>query len=822
MLKNQNYTSVIACGIWLTATFSTTLSANTPLCEPSMGCVVDPPRPIEWQSPAESFYNRWQINSNNRICNGFYHLPNFSQNIDGTEITTLSSVGKPNGLSELNGEVIVLQDNQRLFANQLLITRQASNGQITFIESFEPLTIEQPTATIFAQSGYIDLDNDFTSLNQIEYFVLNAHLRGEANNIEFHQDEPYNLYTNTFTTCQPDNRFWSIKSNKLVIDEEKGVGHAYHAKLRLYDVPVMYTPYISFPLGNKRKTGLLAPSFGVNSDNGTEIAWPFYWNIAPEADATFTPQYMSKRGWQLRNEARYLTPINMTTVKFEYMANDRELQSQQAEVRREFTPGEIENSPTLSQYVAASDNRYAFNIVENGNYNNWFFDIDYTYASDDNYFFDLPTDISPENDRQLLQATNVRYEGENWDFLANLQQYQTLQPYPLVPISDQYRMLPQLMAIGDLPNQWGSVDFFTDAEFVQFKIDTDRTQGQRLNWQPTANLPYYQAYGYLLPQVTGWFTHYDLELTNANEQNGWSDNPNVVNGIFSLDSTLFLERPISPFGYNYTQTLEPRLYYVYIPYVDQDEIPNFTSSEWDLTYDQLFRPNRFSGRDRIGDTNQISAGLKSRLYNQSGAEKLSMAIGQQYYFSDRRVQLSPNTPPDDDDYSPLLGQVIYNLNRSLSATLEGQYDLDDGRIKNYSVLAYYRPSPGRSFQVNFTESFVEQRDKPSQKSLSVGARWEMTPRINLLGYMDYNFNVKKALDRFAGIEYNTCCWATRIGWRGEKYSIAGQSDDYYSDNTIYASFILKGLSELGSTPDTDRLTEKIAGYDSEYLLSRYY
>ena len=219
----------------------------------------------------------------------------------------------------------------------------------------------------------MDLDNDFTSLNDTEYFMLNAHLRGEAKHIEFYQDQPYDLYSNTFTTCQPENSFWSIKSNKLIIDEEAGVGHAYHARLRFYDVPVIYTPYISFPLGNKRKTGLLSPSFGVSSTNGTQFAWPFYWNIAPQADATFTPQYMSSRGWQLRNEARYLTPINQTAVKFEYMANDRGLQAQQAEARRDHTEQEIENDPTLSQYLSASDNRYAFNMLENGEYQQWFF-----------------------------------------------------------------------------------------------------------------------------------------------------------------------------------------------------------------------------------------------------------------------------------------------------------------------------------------------------------------------------------------------------------------------------------------------------------------
>jgi LPS-assembly protein len=621
--------------------------------------------------------------------------------------------------------------------------------------------------------------------------------RGEAERIDFEGENHYRLLNNTFTTCSADNDDWYLRTSELHLDYDREVGEGRNAAVYFKDVPILYSPWFSFSLNNQRKSGFLHPSIGTNSDNGFEYEQPYYWNIAPNMDATITPRVMSKRGILFGGEFRYLDVIDNSyydgALKAEYLPGDR---------------------------LHDKDNRYALSLVHNQRtaFHGFSGFLDYTKASDDDYYTDLSSDITGSSQTQLLQQGVLAYGGSWWSASVNFQQYQTLQPDRNNPVLEQYRMLPQLNFNARKPDFYGA-DLNLLGQYTRFTI-REREQfgsiypdGHRTVLYPQISLPYVKPGWYVTPKLGVNYRSYSL----SGQAPGTPGSISVALPVFSLDSGMTFERPSRWFGRDYTQTLEPRLYYVNIPYKDQSDIPQFDTGLADFNFAQIFAENQFSGWDRINNANQLTAALTSRLIDpENGSEIMRAMIGQRYYFTRNKVALPGIAVADDgskwersDFLASFGGQILPKLYVDTAL----QYAVADSRTQRYSVELRYRPEPGKALNAAYrynrlTSSPVNQVD--------ISGQWPLFGRWHGVGRFNYSFKDDgtvlsaggqggRVVESIAGLEYDGGCWILRMVVRRQALT----SED--ASTSFFVQLELSGLGRIGSNP-LNLLKRNIQGY----------
>jgi LPS-assembly protein len=620
--------------------------------------------------------------------------------------------------------------------------------------------------------------------------------RGEAERIDFEGENQYRLLNNTFTTCPADNDAWYVGTSELKLDYDREVGEGRGATVYFMDAPILYSPWLSFSLNNQRKSGFLSPSIGTNSDNGFEYRQPYYWNIAPNMDATISPRLMTKRGVQLGGEFRYLNTalggIYQGVLKAEYLPGDR---------------------------LRDGNNRHAFSLTHDQSTNRGFsWMVNYTKASDDNYYTDLSSDISGSSQTQLLQQGMLTYGGGWWSASVNLQQYQTLQPDKDNPVLEQYRMLPQVTFNVRKPDfHTADIDFlgqytrFTVKEREQFGMNFP--DGNRAVLYPRISLPYVRPGWYVTPKFGVNYRRYSLN----GQTDGRDDSISVTLPVFSLDAGMTFERQSRWFGRDYTQTLEPRLYYVNIPYRDQSDIPLFDTALADFNFAQVFSENQFSGWDRVNNANQLTAALTSRLIEpETGGEIIRAMIGQRFHFTRNKVGLNGTTVSSDDDKwdrSDFLAGFSGQILPKVFTDVAWQFDPNDRRSKRYSVGMRYQPEPGKVFNVAYrynreTSSPVNQVD--------VSGQWPLVGRWHGVGRLNYSFKDDgtvlstggqggRVIESIAGLEYNGGCWILRGVVRRQALT----SED--ASTSFYVQLELSGLGRIGSNP-LSLLKRNIQGY----------
>ena len=591
-----------------------------------------------------------------------------------------------------------------------------------------------------------------------------ADRRGDATLLNFEGEDQYRLKNASYTTCPVGDDDWYLRVKDLEIDNTRQVGTAHGAYIEFKGTPILYTPWINFPLNNQRKSGLLAPTFGTTGKSGLELSLPWYWNIAPNYDATFNPRLMSKRGLQMGGEFRYLTD------------------SYRGFFNGEFLPDRLTNTNRWSVF-AQHDQTFA---------PGWTGHVVYQSVSDSNYFRELSNQISATSLTNLNQEASLSYQAEWWRAIARVQQFQTLQD-PNAPVIPPYSRLPQLGLQAAHSTDYG-LDLNFNSELTRF-VHPTLINGTRVFVYPSVSMPLLSEFGFITPKIGVHATEYMLDATTTTP----AANASRTLPIMSLDSGMYFDRNIHAFGHNYQQTLEPRLYYVYIPYQKQSALPNFDSAEMDLNYAQLFTENRFVGNDRINDANQLTMAMTSRLLDtESGLERLRVAVGQRLYFSPQQVTL-PGGTVTHNNASDILGSIGGQINQAWRAEAAIQYNTQLNQTVRNSFTASYRPEPGKV--MNF--SYRTLSGEINQVDLS--AQWPIAPRW--YGMMRYNYSIrdKRIVEGLAGLEYNGGCWAAR----GVFQTIATAAN--ITSTSFFIQLELNGLGRLGSNP-LDVLKLSVPGY----------
>jgi len=608
-----------------------------------------------------------------------------------------------------------------------------------------------------------------------QYRLQMNNAQGRADRIDFLGEDQALVVDGTYSTCEGPDPDWYLKSSTLRLDSGRDVGTAGKTIVYFKDVPILGTPALSFSLSGARRSGWLPPSIGAGSKGKTEIMVPYYFNIAPNRDLTVFPRMMFDRGLQLGATGRYLGTTERGPYSgethFEYLRNDRITKTNRWLVDSLHTQ---QLSPNWS---------YAWNLHG---------------ASDDQYLSDFSRSVSVSAERQLVREFSTAYNTEFWSLTARAQNYQVLQEpaaatNPALAIGKPYARLPQINFHTGRFDVNG-FDWAVDAEATRFKHST-MDSGSRAVVVSQVSYPWVRPGYYITPKLMLHASQYNME-SNA----GRDTNLSRVLPTVSVDAGMVFERETKLFGTAATQTLEPRLFYVRTPYKDQDDFPIFDSGEAGFSYAQLFSENRFVGSDRVSDANQLTAALVSRYIEGSGAERLRLAFGQRFYFTEPQVQMPGRSVLDRKDRSDLLlaasGRIVENLNIDAGV----QYDATSSSVysRNYGL----RWTPGLLKVLNAEYRYVRE----SFRNLDVSAQWPLSTRWFGVGRVSYSLQDHKVLEGLVGLEYKADCWVFRMG--AQRFVTAAQS----TSTPVFFQLELNGLSGFGMGNPLDSFYKSIPGY----------
>lgn len=624
------------------------------------------------------------------------------------------------------------------------------NGKMSFLG--EGIRLQSTNA-------FIDIDDDLFRTGQSDYELdLNGkRASGTASSMARQADGHFVMEGATYSTCPPGDLSWFVKADSIDLDTEDGIGTARDLRLVFKGVPLLALPAFSFPISDKRKTGFLAPVLARGESTGLEVHLPWYWNIRPEADATFTPRFMSKRGTQLQSELRYLNRQGLWTFNHEYLKD--------------------------SEYNHQS--RYFTQLRHNGSFNA---DVSSTIVarrvSDKDYLEDLGDSLQVASITHLEQRADLNYDKGRVKALARVQSFQTVDE-DIIAADRPHRRLPQFKLSASTEPLTLGLRGSLDGEFVYFDKD-DAITGARIDIQPRLSLPLVRDAWFFKPSVSHRFTSYTLNNTDPGTDRSSSRNTNSI----SIDSGLFFDRIIDNSGT--VQTLEPRVFYLRVPYTDQTDIPLFDSSAFDFNISQLFRENRFSGADRVADANQLSVAMTTRYINgEDGRELLRASVGQIHHFDNRRVSLSSFPTEDTRSTSDFVGEVSTSLADDWLGKGMIQWNPDEGRTVRSSLSLGYRKGPNEIANVTHRVVNDDSRQEKTEQ-LDFSAVWAINNTWQIAGRWNYSLDADRSIETLLGVEYDSCCWSVRFAAR--RY-IADNGDDH--DTSLYFQLVLKGLAPLG-------------------------
>jgi len=757
-------------------------------------------------------------------------------------------------VATLAGDVVLRQGGMQVEADEASLHQAENRGELN-----GNVRLRQNGALIVGDHAELQIDTGEAQVDNAEYVMHKSNIRGSALYAKRAENAIIRLKDGTYTTCEPSSNAWEIKGNNITLNPATGFGTATNATLRVKDVPIFYTPYIYFPIDDRRQSGFLPPTIGSGSKTGLLLVTPYYFNLAPNYDATLYPRYMSKRGLLMEGEFRYLTKTTEGQFGGAYLNDeddDRKLQTD------------------------SKDTRWMINWQHKGGLDSRLLtQVDYTDISDPYYFQDLESDqIGVEKHDYVNQQGSLTWRGDTYTAAFNMQAYKLATIADITP----YNRLPQITFNGALPYHPGGLNFAYETEAVRFdrdletgdfvdkdgvsspRLDTNvsglaRANGDRLNLAPSVSLPMNWTFGFVKPTLKYVYTKYDLDLdqqgkafllsdanlTSPTRENFNSSQDRAV-PIFSVDSGLYFDRNTQWFGKDYRQTLEPRLFYLYVPDKDQNDIPVFDTGETTFNYASLFRDNRFVGSDRIGDENKLSLGITNRWIEDNGFERQRFSIGQAVYFKDRKVQLPGIDYRTRDDaqanVSPYALEYEYRFNRDWRASSDFNWDPDSHSTRSGSAMMHYQPedNPGKIINAGYryrndlvrydqttgkwsvgggdygtpgTPGFVKDYYKIQQHDFSV--IWPIVPQWSAISRWQYDYNRNRTLEAFGGFEYDNCCWKLRLINRYwvdyDEFSQEAPQNEK-GDHGIFLQIVLKGLGGVTGSKVEGFLDQGIQGY----------
>ena len=676
------------------------------------------------------------------------HVDN-AESSAGVDIKADQMIGIAEASSHFRGNVILTEGQQEIQADEMQYNQQTGQGHATGNTSYAT-----PGYLLSGDTAEFDTHADTTRISNARYQQFSTRMQGRASTIERSGNERTLLYDATLSSCPPGEEDWLLETSELELNHQTQDGTAKHAVLSFKGIPFFYSPWFRFPIGPLRKSGFLTPNFSRSAKSGHILEVPWYWNIHPQADATLTPRHLSERGTQLKSEFRYLAHHGTWQVDAEYLED--------------------------SDY---GDTRTFGYLKHAGRFGPWQTAIVASDASDKDYFDDLGNSLDISSITHLEQRADLTFYGAGFNSRLRAQSYQTIDE-SIVSARRPYQRLPQLTFNMDQIGKPGEINYKFNAELVNFERD-DRIAGQRMDVNPGLSYPTGGAAWFLEPELGLRHTRYSLDDPNADTTDASNNDLNAERNarIFSVDSGLFFERDAG----KHIQTLEPRLYYLYAPKVDQDDIQVFDSGAYNFSFAQLFRNNRFTGKDRIGDADQLSVAVSTRyLEKTTGKENFSASLGQILYFDDREVSLSDGAEPITRERSDIIAEAGLRLGQRWFTSAGLQYDPDtDLNNKGVYQLRY------RGLD-NSVANFAYRYTRESQAQVDLSFRWTLNPRWSLLARWNHSLLDEQDLETMSGFQYEDCCWMFRAVAR--EYLIEEGED---TEEILYFQLVLKGLGDLG-------------------------
>lgn len=774
----------------------------------------------------------WENTEACPVCNGFYHPINITPLAD-TEETQITADGVsfyPSGRSELVGNVSVHQTQRMVNAQTAYVYRDVKTGQVTKIELLGDVRYLEPGRLMIAKKAIINPNDKSGRVDDVLYrfdvqrAAASLPAWGRANFIQRFANENYLLRSATYSTCAPQDRSWQIEASEITLDHASETGVAKNALLKVAGLPMFYTPYMSFPTTKARKSGFLMPMYGYSNVGGFDLALPYYLNIAPNFDATFVPHEYTRRGTMLGGDVRFLTTSSAGTIGGNFLPNDRAF--------KEFLITNRDTNPKLNEL---SPDRWSFFLRDSTQFSpDLHMNINYQQVSDDYYLQDFSSNLAIVTENQLLRQGDLTYTTDHWLIRGMLQSYQTLHPITQSFVPDAYQRMPQVLAQGSYNELPMGASFGMLGQFDYFRWPNTKQplpQGPRYHANPALSLPMVKPWGYLTPEAQLVENYYDLHSGNALFE------ARAVNRTiprFILDSGLTFEREGSLMGGTYTQTLEPRLFYLNVPYQNQSMVPSFDSAYMIFNTDQLFRTNRFSGFDRIGDANQLTYGAMSRwISDKTGQERASVSAGQIRYFADRQVKLCENVNGYCIDnplmlgylnpttsVSPVASRGTYQLNSIWGASGDYVWDPYTHSTNNADINLHYRPATNKMVNVGYSwlvsGNVLVTKDTPLQNTplhqAMLSYTWPIMDKWSTLGAYSYNISEGYNMMTFAGVQYDTCCWAFRMLGGHTFQGLAPDSLKPSYNNNVFFQVLLKGLGSVATSDPASTIQSFLPGY----------
>ncbi|WP_448886471.1 LPS assembly protein LptD [Citrobacter telavivensis] len=716
------------------------------------------------------------------------------------------------------GNVDIMQGNSRLQADEVQLHQKEAQGQpepVRTVDALGNVHYDDNQVILKGPKGWANLNTKDTNVWEGDYQMVGRQGRGKADLMKQRGENRYTILENgTFTSCLPGSDTWSVVGSEVIHDREEQVAEIWNARFKLGPVPVFYSPYLQLPVGDKRRSGFLIPNAKYSSKNYFEFYLPYYWNIAPNMDATLTPHYMHRRGgvmWE--NEFRYLSQAGAGLMEFDYLNSDR----------------------VYSDEHPKDDNsrRWLFYWQHSGVMDQvWRFNVNYTKVSDPSYFNDFDNKYGSSTDGYATQKFSVGYAVQNFDATVSTKQFQVFD----TANSKSYSAQPQL-DVNFYQNDLGPFDTRIYGQAVHFVNTNDNMpEATRLHLEPTINLPLSNQWGSINTEAKLLATHYqqtNLKWYNANYATDLDDSANRVMPQFKVDGKMVFERDMNMLAPGYTQTLEPRAQYLYVPYRDQSGINNYDSSLLQSDYTGLFRDRSYGGLDRIASANQVTTGVTSRVYDDAAVERFNVSVGQIYYFTESRTG-DDNIQWENDDQTGSLvwaGDTYWRISDRWGLRGGIQYDTRLDSVATSSSSLEYRRDEDRLIQLNYRYASPEyiqatlprnsednrwkaEQYKNGISQIGTVASWPIADRWSIVGAYYFDTNVNKPADQMLGVQYNSCCYAIRVGYERKLNGWDSDKEHAVYDNVIGFNIELRGLSSNYGLGTSEMLRSNILPYQN--------
>jgi LPS-assembly protein len=666
--------------------------ASSSYADEPPGCIVPPAPPTQDRAATP-------IKPDPDLKNNEIRISSESARLTGPDITIFE------------GNVIMVYRGRKVLADKATYNRATAR-----LELQGHVRIESAEGDVFQTTGAkLDANSEVGTLENGDFYFLTNQSRGNAKKMVLNQDKTVSFESVHFSTCPVDRESWSIYFRRLKIDRKSDDAIGHHAVFRVHKIPVFYSPYLRLPLGNRRQSGFLVPDFGNNDKTGSTFSLPYYFNLAPSYDATLTPRWLESRGVQIGTEFRYLGKTFAGQAEVDYLSGDR-----LAGIDRSFTTLHHEYRPRKDLTAT----------------------IDYQQVSDSNYFVDLEGNNLESSPTHLPQRLQLEYHPKGWAIAGQMANYQVLDT-TLTPTEQPYQRVPQIGIQMD-PRFNSSFTTTLSMRYGRFEHPNASVESAtRINLDPGIRYPIYRPWGYLVPRLSGFYTAYTDRTIGSDTA--------LTTAIFSMDAGLnFSRKALGSSGWH--QTLEPRLFYVYSPYVDQSSLPIFDTAKAEFNFDSLFRENRFVGGDLIGDANQLTLALGSRWLDANDNDRFQAHIGQIFYFQNRKVVL-PSAPVETQPHSETVAELSGILSDHWYARSTWAIDADSGSTSQTRQFLQYQPSADRILNLGYR--YVQ----GDGESVDLSGQWKFNPRWTLFSRLQYALNNDTNLDSYAGFRYQACCWA---------------------------------------------------------------